>query len=186
MRATGSHDVHLSDVRVPHEALLERHPYGQPSAKGKDGGGWMLHIPACYTGVAEAARRFAVHFAKQYHPAGSEHPIASFPSVQDRLGRMETLLYTCRSVLYHAANRWDAFPDEKSALKPYFAAAKYTVTNKAVEIVDLAMRIVGGRSMLKQYPLERYYRDIRGGLHNPPMDDAAIRMMADQALKDTD
>lgn len=184
MRATGSHDVTLQNVTVESESLLEQHTYGKPSKKGNDGNGWLLHIPACYIGIAQAARNFAVHFASTYHPKGNEHPISQFPNVQEKIGRMEAELYAARSVLYHAARRWDAFPDERKQMQPLLGAAKYKATNQVIEIVDLAMRIVGGRSMFKQYPLERYYRDVRGGLHNPPMDDAVINLMAKRALGD--
>jgi len=56
------------------------------------------------------------------------------------------------------------------------------VTNAAVEIVDLCMRIVGGDSLLRNLPLERCYRDVRAGLHNPPMDDMTVQQLADAAL----
>lgn len=184
MRATGSHDVLLENVVLPDDALLSRHTYGQPSPKSKDGGGWLLHVPACYLGIAAAARHFAVSFAKHYHPKGMEQPISGIPGVRDRLGEMETKLYGARAAMYQAAARWDAQQEERHTLRPIFGAAKLIATNQAVEIVDLAMRIVGGRSMLRKYPLERYYRDIRGGLHNPPMDDAVRQSMATFALND--
>lgn len=184
MRATGSHDIVLEEVALPPEALIEQHPAGQPSPKGRDGGGWMLHIPACYLGIAAAARSCAVTFARTYVPRGSQQSIAAIPSVSDRLGRLESELYAARSILYQTAALWDSRPSQWMALRPQLAAAKYKVTNQAVEIVDLAMRIVGGRSMLKDLPLERYYRDVRGGLHNPPMDDVAIKMMAEYGQQD--
>ena len=44
------------------------------------------------------------------------------------------------------------------------------------------MRLVGGSSLDRSAPLERYYRDVRGGLHHPPQDDAALELFARQAL----
>lgn len=64
-----------------------------------------------------------------------------------------------------------------------FAAAKYLVTNHAVEIVDLAMRLVGGASLSLNFPLQRYYRDVRAGLHHPPMDDVTLSSLAKDALE---
>ncbi|MRB31501.1 acyl-CoA dehydrogenase, partial [Bacillus thuringiensis] len=46
------------------------------------------------------------------------------------------------------------------------------------EIVDIAMRIVGARSLSEKSPLQQYYRDVRAGLHNPPMDDMTIMQLA--------
>lgn len=186
MRATGSHDVLLKNVELPADALMGRHTYGQPSPKSKDGGGWLLHIPACYLGVAAAARTFAVSFAKHYHPQGMEQPISGIPGVRDRLGEVETSLYAARAALYQAAARWDVQTENRHTLRPLFGAAKLIATNQAIHIVDMAMRVVGGRSMLRSYPLERYYRDIRGGLHNPPMDDAVRQSMAAFALDDVE
>ena len=44
--------------------------------------------------------------------------------------------------------------------------------NQGLEVVDLAMRIVGAKSLEMDRPLQRYYRNMRAGLHNPPMEDA--------------
>jgi alkylation response protein AidB-like acyl-CoA dehydrogenase len=55
-------------------------------------------------------------------------------------------------------------------------------SNSAVSVAEQAMRLVGGSSMDRASPLERHYRDVRGGLHHPPQDDAAIALFARDAL----
>lgn len=45
------------------------------------------------------------------------------------------------------------------------------------------MRIVGAKSLERTNPLQRYYRDVRAGLHNPPMDDAVIHKLAAEAFE---
>ena len=57
-------------------------------------------------------------------------------------------------------------------------AVKYHVVNSAVKIVDRAMRVVGAQSLFKEHPLQRYYRDVRAGLHNPPMDDMTLLLLS--------
>jgi alkylation response protein AidB-like acyl-CoA dehydrogenase len=57
-----------------------------------------------------------------------------------------------------------------------------TVTNFGIEVVDLAMRIVGARSLSEKSPLQRLYRDIRAGLHNPPMDDVTLLQLAKREI----
>ena len=57
-----------------------------------------------------------------------------------------------------------------------------TASNNAVAVAEEAMRLVGGSSMDRGAPLERHYRDVRGGLHHPPQDDAAVALFARQAL----
>ncbi len=44
------------------------------------------------------------------------------------------------------------------------------------------MRIVGAKSLQRNNPLQRYYRDVRAGLHNPPMDDMTIKKLAETAI----
>ena len=68
-------------------------------------------------------------------------------------------------------------------MKADLAAVKTCVTNQAMEVVDLAMRVTGARSLSEKNPLQRYWRDVRAGLHNPPMDDATFMLLADDVLK---
>ncbi|GBG12381.1 acyl-CoA dehydrogenase [Paenibacillus agaridevorans] len=177
MRATGSHDVILDGAFVPSEHRI---------AGGgiDDGSGWLLHIPACYMGIALAARDYALEFARTYQPNYTDKPIASFPAVQASIGEMELALRSARTVLFAAADRWDKEPDNRPALKPELGLAKHVTTNNAIRVVDLAMRIVGGSSLSRSLPLERYYRDVRAGLHNPPMDGTVIQNLASSALSD--
>jgi len=180
MRATGSHDVVLDGVRVDKRMRL-----GGSGRGIDDGGGWLLHIPACYMGIALAARDYALDFARSYRPNSMPEPIAALPSVQQTIGEMEIELRTARSLLYAAADSWDReTADRRPALKPELGLAKYAVTNNAIRVVDLAMRIVGAASLERKRPLERYYRDVRAGLHNPPMDSTVIQSLAGSALKE--
>lgn len=66
---------------------------------------------------------------------------------------------------------------------PVLGAVKLTVTNAAIEAVDLAMRIVGARSLSLKSPLQRYYRDVRAGIHNPPMDDMTVQILSSYAIQ---
>ncbi|TJY44033.1 acyl-CoA dehydrogenase [Cohnella pontilimi] len=184
MRATGSHDVILDGVFVPDDRVI-RGPGESKNAKAPDdGAGWLLHIPACYLGVAWAARDFTLRFAASYRPNSLPGPIADLPHIQRLIGDMEQELIVARTFLYSTAERWDRFPEIRAALKPELGTAKTLATNAALSIVDQAMRIVGGSSLSRSLPLERYYRDVRAGLHNPPMEDAVTRMLAQRALNE--
>lgn len=178
MRGTGSHDVVLDGAWTAKEMRI-------PAKAADDGGGWMLHIPACYSGIALAARDFALEYARNYRPNHLAEPIAALPAVRQQFGEIEVLLRSSRQLLYAAAERWDrASMEERPALKAELGLAKYAVTNNALRIADLAMRIVGGASLSRHLPLERYYRDLRAGLHNPPMDSAVLQMLAVDALNE--
>lgn len=184
MRGSGSHDVLLEDVFVPARYQVGTRVGVKPDRLRDDGGAWMLHIPACYLGVALAARDFAVNYAATYQPNSLPHPIAKVPHVQEKLGQMELKLLAARTLMYDLARRWDqAEPGEWPTFRPQLAAAKLLATNSAIDVVDLAMRIVGARSLWRDLPLERYYRDVRAGLHNPPMDDITYQLLANDAVR---
>lgn len=178
MRGTGSHDLVLKDVHVGEDDLVQ---YLTPG--NKPAAGWLLHIPACYLGIARAAQAYAVDFATQYSPNSIEGTISDLPNVKQKIGEMELKVMQSQHFLYSVARKWDESNEEiRQTMKPELGAVKLSVVNQAVEIVDLAMRITGARSLSKQNPLQRYYRDVRAGLHNPPMDDMTIMQLASTSI----
>jgi alkylation response protein AidB-like acyl-CoA dehydrogenase len=186
MRATGSHDVLFEDVRVPPEALVE--PFGPGRTcqiNGGDGAGWGLLIPAVYLGIAQAARDFILDYALTRRVSTLKGPIADVPHIRSLLGEIEVDLLTARSLLYSLAERWDGEPERRHELSPFLGAGKLVVTNNAIRIVDRAMRIAGIAGLSRSLPLERYYRDVRAGLSNPPMDDSVLATLAETALRET-
>ena len=151
--------------------------------KSKAPNGWILHIPSCYLGIAQAARNYAVDFAIQHSPNSIEGTIATLPTVQQNLGKMETLLLCARQFLWSTAKGYQQYTDE-SQIRNATSASKVMVMNQGLEVIDLAMRIVGAKSLEMNRPLQRYYRDMRAGLHNPPMEDAAYTNIA-KSITDT-
>ncbi|SHG35450.1 acyl-CoA dehydrogenase family protein [Ornithinibacillus halophilus] len=180
MRATGSHDLVLEQVELEENDFLEELQGGKAPATG-----WLLHIPACYNGIAKAAKEYATHFATTYSPNSMEGTISTIPSVQQKIGEMELLTMQNDQFLYGVAAKWDQSDYEtRQKMQSELGAAKYTIVNQAVKIVDLAMRIVGARSLSEKNPLQRYYRDVRAGIHNPPMDDMIITQLAKKAINE--
>ncbi|MEH7378007.1 acyl-CoA dehydrogenase family protein [Neobacillus drentensis] len=178
LRGTGSHDLILDNCLVDDEYLVEKF-----SSNGKRANGWLLHIPACYLGIAKAAQRYAIQFAKEYSPNSIVGPIIDLPNVQQKLGEIELKLMQSEYFLYGVAKQWDYSNDQsREKMGAALGAAKLTVTNNAIEVVDLAMRIVGAKSLSLKNPLQRYYRDVRAGLHNPPMDDMTIQLLAKDSI----
>jgi alkylation response protein AidB-like acyl-CoA dehydrogenase len=179
MRATGSHDVIFDNVRVPAENRLHQPP-GLPAANP---GGWGLLGSAVHLGISTAARDFAVDFAKRRKPEALKgEAISSLVTVQHRVAHIELLLQESRAVLYGAAELWDKHPEYHAEMAAQLAGAKYTVTNNAIQITDQALRVVGAAGLLRRTPLERYFRDVRAGLGNPPMDDVALTLIGKAAL----
>lgn len=187
MRATGSHDVVLENVEVDEENLVEVPNYNT----GFKLNGWLLTVPASYLGIAQAARDFAVEFANTHSPNSIKGTIATLPNVQSLIGEIDLLLLQARYALYGAAQNYiecknrneEVSPEEGALIVNAINVAKYTVTNNAISVVDKAMRVVGAKSLQRNNPLQRYYRDVRAGLHNPPMDDITIKKLAETALK---
>ncbi|UFT98274.1 acyl-CoA/acyl-ACP dehydrogenase [Radiobacillus kanasensis] len=179
MRGTGSHDLVMENVHVPRKHFVEVAGSSRPIPKG-----WLLHIPACYLGIAIAARNDAIEFAKNFQPNSLNTPISEVAHVQQKIGEMDLKLLAARHFMYAVADKWDKNPELRAKMGSELAAVKITATNAASEVVDLAMKIVGGRGLSKEMPFEKYYRDIRAGLHNPPMEDMVILQLAKQALSE--
>ncbi|MBS4179427.1 acyl-CoA dehydrogenase family protein [Lederbergia citrea] len=177
MRGSGSHDLVLDHVKVDESKLVEL-----PDTPGGQLSGWNLHIPAVYLGIAQAARDYAVHFANHHAPNSLNGPISQLPNVQQHLGEIDLELIKARHLIYSVAAIYND-ESRKGLLTNELGVVKHTVTNSAIMIVDKAMRVVGAKSLQRSNPLQRYYRDVRAGLHNPPMDDMTIKKLALTAIE---
>jgi alkylation response protein AidB-like acyl-CoA dehydrogenase len=174
MRGTKSDDLILDNVLINEDALLS-----------EDGGkslpkGWYLQIPAVYIGIATAARDYAVKFASEYSPNTLPGPIKDVPEVKRKVGEIELELFKGRQLLFSTAKKWVNHPEQRANMEHELSAVKHIATNSANSVVDLAMRIVGARSLSEKNPLQRYFRDVRAGLHNPPSDDSIIYMLGNR------
>lgn len=178
MRGTGSDDLVLDNVRVDKTNLVEIPNY----STGFKLNGWLLLIPATYLGIAQAARDYAVDFANSHSPNSIQGTIAQLPNVQTLIGEMDLALTRARFTIYGVAGLYND-PAKKATLVNEINIAKHVVTNTAIEVVDKAMRLVGAKSLQRSNPLQRYYRDVRAGLHNPPMDDITIKRLAEAAIE---
>ena len=131
--------------------------------------------------MSEAARDHAVRFARERNPGGRGR-LAEIPYVREQLGRADMKLITARNLLLTTAEDWEEHPDARNQLEPQVFTAKVLATNTAIEVVEIAMRLVGGVALQRNQPLERYFRDMRGGLVNPPIEARALEQIAKRAL----
>lgn len=184
MRSTGSHDLVLKRVRIGGDRLMSRRTVGRPDPRGGAGQAWFaLGISATTIGVAQAARDYAVAFARTRTPLGNA-PIREYPGVRSRVARIDVLLQRSRALVYDAARAWEEKNTTGMPPLDRIVVAKVETLNACIEAADIAMRIVGGVSLLKRRPIERYYRDVRAALHNPPLEDRALEQLARRALDD--
>jgi len=184
LRTCGNDTVVFKDVFVPEGWLVERKPIRPAGAAPAPQFGapapsfgvfaWILSVSAAYLGMAQGALEAAADYANARVPTGLGRPIGTQPHIQQWIGEMEVALEAARAVLYQAARTWDERPEERKALGPHVAAAKYLVTNTACAVTDKALRVAGGFSLTRDLPLERHFRDVRGGLFQPPQDDLAL------------
>lgn len=184
MRTSGSFDVFYEDVFVPDELILNRRPIGGPPAGPPPGqNSWGMVISATYLGIGQAACDAACDYANNRVPSALGKPIAELPHIQQWIGSMQAQLDAARAVLYNTARAWVEQPENRSALVPYIAAAKYLCTNAACSASETGLRVAGGFSMTRDHALERYFRDARAGLFNPPQDDLALAQIGRTTLQ---
>ena len=175
MRSTGSHDLVFRGLHLDPDQLVLRREPGIPDPGKNSGGTWFgLSVAAVYLGVAEAARECAVDFAHNRRPTALEgKSIATLEVIQRGIGALEAELLPARALLYAVSHAWESCAEDRAQLLPYIGQVKVTATSRAIAAVDLALRVVGGQSMSRKLPLERYFRDVRAGLFHPPAEDVA-------------
>ena len=121
---------------------------------GLDGG--RLNIGACSLGGAQRCLDESVKYTKERQQFGQ--PIADFQNTQFMLADMATELEAARALLYLAAAKvTDNAPDKTR----FSAMAKRLATDSGSKIVNDALQLFGGYGYLKDYPIERFWRDLR-------------------------
>ena len=176
LRASDSDDVYLRDVFVPADHLLAR--FSEGAARNRPNPWFPLLTAATYLGVALAARAAAIRFALERVPTALGKPIASLPGIQRQVGELDMELQAARLMLLEAARLWDEERDMSGVV-----AAKLFANDIAIRATDRAMRIAGGQAITHALPLERCYRDVRGGLTHPPSGDLALELIGRNAIE---
>ncbi|WP_338466522.1 acyl-CoA dehydrogenase family protein [Novosphingobium sp. ZN18A2] len=121
---------------------------------GLDGG--RLNIGACSLGGAQRCLDEAIAYTRDRQQFGQ--PIADFQNTQFTLADMATDLEAARALLYLAACKVTAGAPDKSR---FSAMAKRLATDSGSAVVDRALQLFGGYGYLKDYPIERFWRDLR-------------------------
>ena len=182
LRGCGNYAVNYDNVFVPDARIVERATVGG-ERKRPGTSGWNLPLAAVYLGIGQAACDAACHYANNRVPVALGAPIAGQSHIQQWIGEIDLALRAARSVLHETARAWVARSASPAELATSIAAAKYLCTNAACRVTETALRVAGGFSMTRDPPLERYFRDARGGLFQPPQDDLALGMIGRTALE---
>lgn len=147
--------VNFDGVRVPAENMLGGEGEGfRIAMAGLDGG--RLNIGACSLGGAQRCLDEAISYTKERQQFGQA--IADFQNTQFTLADMATDLEAARALLYMAAAKvTEGAPDKTK----FAAMAKRLATDSGSDIVDKALQLHGGYGYLQDYPIERFWRDLR-------------------------
>ncbi len=148
-------DIVLEDVRVHKSDMLGEKDRGFINAmKTLDGG--RLGVSAQSIGVATACLEEAIKYAKERKQFGK--PIAKFQGISFMIADMAAKLAAARELVYNAAVLKDAGDKDASM---YCSMAKYFASEVCNEIAAKAVQIHGGYGYIKEYKVERLYRDCR-------------------------
>ncbi|MBS1825031.1 MAG: acyl-CoA dehydrogenase family protein [Acidobacteria bacterium] len=153
-RASSTGEVLFENCRLPGEQLLGREGEGfVDSLRTLDGG--RISIAALSIGIAQGAYDAALKYSKQRKQFGRF--ISEFQAIQHKLADMATSLEASRLLTYKAAARKDAGHRVTSES----AMAKLFASEAAVSICNEALQIHGGYGFIKDYPVEKFYRDVK-------------------------
>ncbi|MDF4736578.1 acyl-CoA dehydrogenase family protein [Vibrio parahaemolyticus] len=147
--------VTFENVVIPASHLLGEEGKGFIFAmKGLDGG--RINIATCSVGTAQQALNQATQYMQERKQFGKS--LAQFQALQFKLADMATELVAARQLVRYAASKLDRGDPDATT---YCAMAKRFATDVGFQICDQALQIYGGYGYIKEYPMERYFRDVR-------------------------
>jgi alkylation response protein AidB-like acyl-CoA dehydrogenase len=145
----------LENVRVPVENLVGGEGDGfRIAMAGLDGG--RINIGACSLGGGQRCLDEALRYTRERQQFG--RPIADFQNTQFMLADMATELEAARALLYLAAAKVTAEAPDKTR---FAAMAKRLASDTGSAVADRALQLHGGYGYLMDYPVERFWRDLR-------------------------
>ena len=152
-RGVDTGELLFDDCRIPVDNLVggvEGQGFRQMMSTLETG---RINVAARAVGVATAAFDAAIEYAQRRHAFGV--PIAQHQAIQIKLADMATKIRAARLMTYDAANK----KDEGKRVDLEAGMAKLFASEMCGEVTLEAMRIHGGYGYVKDYPVERYYRD---------------------------
>ncbi len=152
--ASDTCQILLEDCRVPASQLLGTEGEGYKIALANLEGG-RLGIAAQCVGIARAALEAAIAYSKEREAFGNT--LASFQAVSFKLANMATQLEAARQLLFHGTQ----LKDKGLPCLAQASMAKLFASEAAEKICSEAIHIHGGYGYLKDFPVERFYRDVK-------------------------
>lgn len=157
LRCSGTAELAFENVRIPRENLLGQE--GQAFSKVLSGlDPARLNIAMGAVGAAQAALDLSVQYAKTRKQFG--RLIGSFQLIQKHIVDMTVRVEAARALGYRAA----AALQSGAAARMECSIAKLYATEVAHEVASMALQVHGGLGYAVEYPIERIFRDTRGGM----------------------
>jgi len=154
LKASDTREIILEDVRLPGESLLGGQGEGfKQFLVALDGG--RISIGALSVGIAQASLDASLKYAKERVQFGQ--PIAKFQAIQFKLADMKMKTELARLMVHKAA--W--LKDQHKPFSMEAAIAKLYASEVAMQNASEAVQIHGGYGYMKEYPVERYFRDAK-------------------------
>ena len=177
LRASATGEVIFTNCRLPENKLLGKEGEGFiDSLKILDGG--RVSISALSIGMAQGAYDAALKYSKVRKQFG--RPISEFQAIQNKLVDMATAIDASRLLTYRAATMLD----QGKRVTRESAMAKLFSSEAAVRIADEAVQIYGGYGFIKDYPVEKFYRDVKLCTIGEGTSEIQRMVIARQLLKD--
>jgi len=177
MRASATGEVIFTDCRVSGEQLLGKPGEGfVDSLRILDGG--RISIAALALGTAQGAYDAALRYSKTRKQFG--RPISEFQAIQFKLADMATGIDAARLMVYRAAH----LKNQGKRVTRESAMAKLFASEVAVKVCDEAVQIHGGYGFIKDYPVEKFYRDVKLCTIGEGTSEIQRMVIARQLLKD--
>jgi butyryl-CoA dehydrogenase/short/branched chain acyl-CoA dehydrogenase len=156
IRASSTCELIFRDCVLPGDAMLGEPGKGYRIAIETLNEG-RIGIGAQMVGLADGAWAHAARWAKQRKQFGK--PLAEFQAMQFQLAEMATEIEAARLMVYNAAR----LKDRGTELQKEAAMAKYFASQVAERVASLAVEVFGGAGFVKDYPVEKLYRDAKIG-----------------------
>lgn len=154
MRSSDTAELIFENVEVPAENLIGEEGQGfKQCMQILDGG--RIAIAALSLGIGQGALDASIKYAKERKQFGK--PLADFQGIQFKLSDMATELDAARLLTYKAA--W--MKDQGRDINLQAAMAKYYTSEAATRATNEAIQIHGGYGFIKEFPVEKLYRDVK-------------------------
>jgi alkylation response protein AidB-like acyl-CoA dehydrogenase len=178
LRASSSHDLIFTDVRIGADAVVN---LGAPASDPVHGAWNNLGISALYLGIARAAQEWFCQFLRDRVPGSLGAPLATLPRFQALVGEIEAGLLSAEILVTALAERYDAGAGLSS---DELGTAKLVACRSAISAVEQAIAAIGNPALTRHNPLQRHYRDVLCARVHFPQEDFIVGAMGRNLLQD--